>query len=91
MTEEERTKIVQFFEETIDGGVCQGDWTIIESLVEEEIVTSEFLKANEADICLAFDERWFTCNQCGWTMPICSMSYDSHDNVCEDCYEENTD
>lgn len=77
-------KIYSAFEEHIQGGVAEYPMTE-EWLVEEaQVCTSGFFLENEMKICLLFDEHFFQCTECGWTMPIEDLAED-YEWTCGDC------
>lgn len=43
--------------------------------------------SEELKICYVFDDNYFSCDICGWTLPIseCNTDYDKF--ICEDCCE----
>lgn len=82
MIEEIHDKLASY----IDGGVCMfhfdGDF-----FEEAEFCSAEFFNKNEMQIALMFDNHFFTCHSCGWTMPIDCMGEDSEfgEFQCTDC------
>ena len=75
--------IHKFFEETVQGGSRECP---INQLVPE-VCSEEFFDENDVEIHHIFDEGWFVCSVCDWTMPMESMDYlASHDEfVCDGC------
>ena len=75
--------IVKELVQEIDGGTALFDLFM---WLEENPTVSETIA------CQAFDDNFFVCEECGWTLPLCSLAYDSNrDFECEDCYEEPED
>ena len=72
-------------ERHIDGGTTE--YPMEAEWVEEQgIMSAEEYNFHEEALCLFFDNRWFQCAQCGWTLPIESMA-DNDNWECEDCDE----
>lgn len=89
LTEAERNTITAIFER-VDGGSCTDFMQMIDEAIDDGEITQELFDDNEMEIAGIFDNGWFTCNQCGWTMPIGDMA-DNDDWQCQQCADEADD
>lgn len=86
MNEELSNRLYKLFSDEIQGG-CTNDMVgMIDIWIEDGEITEDEARDNEMAIANLFDTHWFTCNNCGWTMPINEMA-DNDDWVCTDCAE----
>lgn len=87
MTNEEQIKLHDIFYSAIQGGSTDWMESILERAVEDGELTEDFVHDNELAIAYYFDDHWFTCVVCGWTMPISDMGEDTEGGElqCEDC------
>lgn len=90
LTDERRLEISIKFASEIEGGVTKDFMQIIDEWVEDGFISQEEYDLNEMAIAGIFDDGFFTCNGCGWTMPVCEMSSDS-DWECNECAEDEYD
>ena len=65
----------------IDGGCTKGWYEIFEELLEEG------RDVREDDFTNVFDDHYFECNACGWTLPIGDMA-DNDEWECESCADD---
>lgn len=74
--------------EYIDGGVAT--WYFdAEWFQEMGFCSADFFGDNETEIAYMFDDYFFSCNFCGWTMPNDCMGEDLHGELrCTDCENE---
>ena len=86
LTDKRRQEIANLFCQEVEGGVCKDFMQIVEGFIENEDMTPEEFDDNELEIAYIFDDGWFTCSQCGWTMPVCEMGEDVNaEFVCQSC------
>lgn len=85
MNDQFRTKMYNLFYDNIQGGVCEDMLGMIDRWIEEGEITQEDWDLNELAICNLFDENWFMCDGCGWTLPI---EEECGDWRCNDCQED---
>lgn len=84
LTTEQHQKIYDLFAAEIQGGTADYMESILDKFIEEGDLDEELVRANEAEIARLFDDNWFTCNSCNWTLPIAEMA--NNDNwECNDC------
>lgn len=89
LTDEQRFNIQDFFAKEVDGGVSKGYYQIFEDMVENDVISQEVFDANEMEICGIFDDGWFTCSVCEWTVPMDAIAHaDLNEPTCSDCYCE---
>ena len=89
MTTDMRQKFWTLFNDEIQGGVSSDMWSMIDVWIDEGVITQEEWNDNEMSICILFDDHWFTCARCGWTMPVSDMGEDEDgEMVCGDCNAE---
>ncbi len=97
ITDERREEIRQAFASEIDGGVSKCWTSIIDEWIEafdegsnwQFSMSSDEFNKNEMEIACIFDDGWFTCASCGWTMPLDCMGEDLNDEFrCEQCERE---
>lgn len=88
LTDARRFFYQELFSGEIEGGVCKDMSQIIDELTEEDNVLDKEFRDNEMEICGIFDDGWFTCCGCGWTMPISEVSDREDDLECVQCSEE---
>lgn len=86
MDNELRAKIWDLFNQEIQGGCCNDMVSILEGFVEDGGLTEDECWKNEVAIASLFDDNWFTCEGCGWTMPMADKGDDSW--YCGDCADE---
>lgn len=84
MIEEEFQKVHNLFAQAIQGGCSENMTNILDAAIDEGDLSEDFCRKYEMEICNIFDDGWFTCNQCSWTMPISEMA-DNDDWICTDC------
>jgi len=77
-----RDEIIAELESEIDGG---------SALFDIFLWLEENPTAREDQACDVFDSYYFVCKDCGWTLPMSSLAYDAHDDICEDCYQPSED
>lgn len=94
LTEERRNEIYNELTTEIQGGTVEDFFNIVDKWIDEFDSNGEYFKMsqeewvqNEREICAIFDDNWFTCESCGWTMPNSEMSGTS--DSCGDCEDEN--
>ena len=76
----------------IQGGVCKDSMQIFDEWIEDGFMTADEFRMNELEICSIFDDGFFTCAQCSWTMPnSMTCSGDVDEATCSDCYCEEDD
>ena len=63
-------EIMEDFGLIVQGATAQDIMEILDQMIENEQLGEDEFKANEMEILNAIDARFFTCNNCGWTMPI---------------------
>lgn len=90
LTDEKRTVLEAWFTDEVQGGVCEDVMQLMDRLIEDEILTQDEFKLNETEICNLVDASWFTCNTCGWTMPI-SEQDERGEWDCHQCMDEEHD
>lgn len=72
--------------DSVEGGVAKSINDIISDVVDLES-EPELTKEELSDI----DDAIFTCDMCGWTMPVDDREDDSDLNVCRECYQDGED
>ena len=87
MTDELFARVSKLFHDEIQGGCSNDMWGMMDRFIEDGYLTQEEWQLNEVAICSMFDDSWFTCEGCGWTMPVAEMNMDA-DWHCEDCAGE---
>jgi hypothetical protein len=87
-TEEMRNKWYDLFSREIQGGSSNDMWTMVEVWIDDGVITTEEYHDHEGAICALFDANWFTCEGCGWTLPIEEMAESGDGWHCEDCDKE---
>jgi hypothetical protein len=90
LTEMQMHNILDYFARTVQGATGEDISQICDMMIEDGIISEEEYHKNEMEILGAIDARFFTCNQCSWTMPISEMS-SCGDWECRDCVPENED
>lgn len=96
LTQERRREIHDAFANEIQGGVSKDWMQIIDEWIEAFDEGSEYFtmsqeefQNNEIEIATLFDDWFFSCNSCGWTMPIDDMGEDNNGEFrCTDCEKE---
>lgn len=72
-----------FLEGHIQGGTIEypmdADW-----IEEQGVMSAEEYDFYERELCILFDNHYFQCNSCGWTLPIEDMA-DNDNWECTDC------
>ena len=64
-------------------------YSLIDEAIQNGEITREEYDDNELEIAYLFDNFWFTCSVCGWTMPIGDMGEDvDGDMACASCSDE---
>ena len=66
---------------SVDGGCSSSICELVREHLDKEL---EELSQDETD---RIDEAIFTCEQCGWTMPIDEQA-DEDDSICRECQDE---
>lgn len=89
LTQERRDQIFDELVLEVQGAVCKDPMQIFDEFIEEGFMTADEFRMNEMEICGIFDEGFFMCEGCGWTMPN-SMTClgDVDEATCSDCYCE---
>lgn len=89
MNDELRAKLNKIFSDDIQGGCTNDMESILDRAIEDGELDADEVRANEMAIAYFFDDHWFTCVGCGWTMPIDCLSDGDHvDLICSDCGDE---
>ena len=88
MNYELRNKIWNLFSKHIQGGCTDDMMGMLDTFIENGDLTQEEVQLNEMAIANLFDADWFTCDTCGWTMPMSEMA-DNDNWQCTDCEEDN--
>lgn len=88
MNEELRERLDKLFYSEIQGGTSDDMYNIIDRAIEDGTISDDEWQNNEMGICMFFDNSWFTCEGCGWTMPISEMS-EYGDWQCSSCGGDN--
>ncbi len=70
LTETRRREIHDALSQEIEGGVSKGFDQIIDEWLDEERMTEEEWGLNEVEIAHIFDDGFFECQGCGWTVPV---------------------
>ena len=94
MNDTEHQKIWNIFNDEIEGGCSSYMEAILEKAVENGYLDEDFWRDNEMAICVLFDNSWFTCEACGWTLPIGDMQDGESDSgawVCQSCFDDGAD
>ena len=69
LTETRRREIHDALAQEIEGGVSKGFVQIIDEWLDEERMVEEEWNLNEIEIAGIFDDGFFECEGCGWTVP----------------------
>ena len=78
-----REEFSKFLENHIQGGTTE--YPMDEYYLEDQgVMTTEEYNKYEFELCAYFDDRYFECKECGWTLPISDMA-DNDNWECMDC------
>ncbi len=92
LTETRRDQIRDELIGEIQGGVCKDSMQIFDEWIDDGFMTADEFRMNELEICYIFDDGFFTCALCGWTMPNdMTCIADVEEATCSDCYCEEND
>lgn len=67
-------RIMDWFHSSIDGGTALFN---LEDMIDEGVVTLDEYQDNEMAICHLFDNNYFYCVTCGWTLTTGDMGEDT--------------
>ena len=87
LTEDQRHTIRDHFARTVQGGCADGFMRMCEDFWELYPEWEEVFAKNELEIAGIFDDDFFTCNGCEWTLPICEQD-ERGEWHCRDCMNE---
>jgi len=85
MNDDLRTRLWAIFGR-VEGGSTEDMWTMLDNAIDDGIITQEEFDENEKSIAHFFDDHWFNCASCGWTMPVEEMGEDLNGELaCHEC------
>lgn len=73
---------VEYVVRGVEGGVSEDIMTLVDTAREELNIEDSWFTEHELEILRMIDNEVFTCNLCGWTMPVEEMG---EDWICNDC------
>ena len=89
MPDDLRNRMFKLFEQEVEGGVAKDMMQMVDEFIDYEGITQEEWDDNEYAICVLFDNHWFNCVGCGWTMPNeCQTEAETSELMCSDCHSE---
>lgn len=87
LSDDIRQKIVDWFYLEVQGGTSEDVYGLFDKMIDEGVLEQEFFDAHDGNICTLVDSLWFTCQGCGWTMPIEEQD-ERGDWHCKQCMDE---
>lgn len=90
LTDSQRQNIEYWFTREVQGGTSDDVFGLFDKMIDEGVISQELFDKQETEICAMVDASWFTCQGCGWTMPIEEQD-ERGEWHCKQCMDEEHD
>lgn len=81
----------EYFTGQIQGGTTDGFMNLMDKLIDEGGITQKYFDVHELEIAEIFDDGFFTCAVCDWTVPMDCVSTCEDELICDGCYDGEDD